>query len=392
MLQVAPEKSVRARMAVVCQTAAQPHAQAVDTLARFPLETCEALKREHLMGVLVPLELGGSGASLAEVADLCRMLAQNCASSAMIYAMHNIKLHNVIAGSAGSPWHQDFVRRIANEQLLLASATTEAGIGGDLRNSVCALDRNDTHFSITKDASVISYARYADAILPTARRNQQAPSSDQLMAVLLKDQYELKPTHPWDTLGMRGTCSEGFILTGHAPLEQVFPQPFAELAAQSMLSTSHILWAAVWLGIAQDALGRAQAMVRAEARRRPDTKPPTATPLAEANIKLHQLRACILEALNRFEQATEDKTSLGSLSFATAMNNLKVSSSRLATEVVQEALRICGIQGYRNDSPYSIGRHLRDILSAPLMIANDRVVSNLSSSILVSRFDASLSE
>jgi acyl-CoA dehydrogenase len=386
------QASPRAKMKALCHEAAAPNAASVDKDSRFPSETLAALKRERLMALLVPVELGGKGASLTEVADLCCVLAQSCASSGMIYAMHNIKQHNLVAGGASSAWHRDFMKRVAAEQLLLASATTETGIGGDLRNSVCAVERKDGEFSLVKDATVISYARQADAIFATARRNPEAASSDQVMVALTKEQYELKPTTAWDTLGMRGTCSEGFILSGKAPEAQIFPQPFAELAAQSMLATSHTLWAAVWYGIAQDAVARAQAMVRGEARKKPDVKPASALPLAEANIKLQQLRSSIKDALDRFERAKDDADLLGSVSFAAAMNNLKVTASRLASELVLEALRICGIQGYRNDSPFSVGRHLRDVLSAPLMIANDRIVSNLSSLVLMTKMDASLSE
>ncbi|RTL63449.1 MAG: acyl-CoA dehydrogenase [Hyphomicrobiales bacterium] len=385
------EQPLQKRMANVC-TVAAAHAGKVDAEARFPSETLEALKQERLMGVLVPQDLGGSGAGLDEVADICRMLGQACASSGMIYAMHMIKLHNLVVGGAASPWHRSFMERVAREQLLIGSATTEAGIGGDLRNSVCAVETNGPAFALRKEATVISYARQADAIFATARRGPQSASSDQVMVALLQEQYQLEPTHAWDTLGMRGTCSEGFILKGEAPVEQIFPQPFAELAAQSMLSTSHILWTSVWLGIAQDAWNRAQATVRAEARRRPGEKPPAATPLAEANVKLHQLRATIVEALQHFARVEHDADALGSIGFSVAMNNLKVAGSRLACEVVLEALRICGIQGYRNDSPFSIGRHLRDVMSAPLMIANDRVVSNIASSVLVSKANVSLVE
>lgn len=385
------ERPLQKRMANVCGVAAA-HAAKVDAEARFPSETLEALKQETLMGVLVPPDLGGAGAGLDEVADICRMLGQACASSGMIYAMHMIKLHNLVVGGAASPWHRGLMERVAREQLLIGSATTEAGIGGDLRNSVCAVETNGPVFALRKEATVISYARQADAIFATARRGPQSASSDQVMVALLKAQYQLDPTHAWDTLGMRGTCSEGFILKGEAPVEQIFPQPFAELAAQSMLSTSHILWTSVWLGIAQDAWNRAQATVRAEARRRPGEKPPAATPLAEANVKLHQLRATIVEALQHFARVEHDADALGSIGFSVAMNNLKVAGSRLACEVVLEALRICGIQGYRNDSPFSIGRHLRDVMSAPLMIANDRVVSNIASSVLVSKANVSLVE
>jgi acyl-CoA dehydrogenase len=41
------------------------------------------------------------------------------------------------------------------------------------------------------------------------------------------------------------------------------------------------------------------------------------------------------------------------------------------------AMQTCGLSGYRNDSEFSIGRHLRDILSSPIMISNDRILANL---------------
>jgi acyl-CoA dehydrogenase len=37
---------------------------------------------------------------------------------------------------------------------------------------------------------------------------------------------------------------------------------------------------------------------------------------------------------------------------------------------------VAGLSGYRNDTPYSLGRHLRDAHSAALMINNDRILGN----------------
>jgi acyl-CoA dehydrogenase len=65
------------------------------------------------------------------------------------------------------------------------------------------------------------------------------------------------------------------------------------------------------------------------------------------------------------------------------MNNLKVSASRLAPEVVGGALAVCGISAYRNDSPYSMGRHLRDAYSAALMVGNDRIYAANAAMLLV---------
>ena len=54
-------------------------------------------------------------------------------------------------------------------------------------------------------------------------------------------------------------------------------------------------------------------------------------------------------------------------------NNLKLAASEQAPRVCAGVLEVVGIVGYKNDSPYSVGRHLRDALSARLMVANERI-------------------
>ncbi|TIR45157.1 MAG: acyl-CoA dehydrogenase, partial [Mesorhizobium sp.] len=49
-----------------------------------------------------------------------------------------------------------------------------------------------------------------------------------------------------------------------------------------------------------------------------------------------------------------------------------------------------GILGYKNGTPFSVGRHLRDVTSAPVMISNDRILSNTATLMLMSRFDTGL--
>jgi acyl-CoA dehydrogenase len=69
------------------------------------------------------------------------------------------------------------------------------------------------------------------------------------------------------------------------------------------------------------------------------------------------------------------------------MNTLKASVARMAPDIVGRALGVCGISGYRNDSPYSVGRHLRDAHSAALMISNDRILSANAAMLLVHKDD-----
>jgi acyl-CoA dehydrogenase len=72
------------------------------------------------------------------------------------------------------------------------------------------------------------------------------------------------------------------------------------------------------------------------------------------------------------------------------MNLLKVNASELAVATVMSAMQACGLAGYRNDGEFSIGRHLRDVLSSPVMISNDRILANLAMASLLSGVPASL--
>ncbi len=369
---------------------AAAHADDVDVKGRFPREAVDAMIAERLLSIQIPAALGGEGCSLSEIAEVCSLLGQGCSAAAMIFAMHHIKLSSLVTHGQESAWHAAFMRRVADGQLLLGSATTEGGIGGNLRNSICAIEVEGDTCRLTKDATVISYGAEADAILITSRAHADAASTDQVMTVFTKEQYTLERTHVWDTLGMRGTCSDGWLFKGEAPKAQIFPKPFAEIAAQSMLATSHLLWSAVWYGIAVNAVSRAQAFVRAAARKSPGVTPPGALRLAEASNLLQLLKSNTIAGLREYEVAKADPDRLSSMGFAVAMNNVKIASSETILVIINQAMLICGIMGYKNGTPYSLGRHLRDAHSAQLMISNDRILGNTSNLLLVHKQDTSL--
>jgi alkylation response protein AidB-like acyl-CoA dehydrogenase len=69
---------------------AATHTNAVDREARFPTEVFAAARAEGLLSLLVPVQLGGEGASVSDIADICYALGRACGSSAMVFAMHQI--------------------------------------------------------------------------------------------------------------------------------------------------------------------------------------------------------------------------------------------------------------------------------------------------------------
>src|SRR5437764_14230217 len=85
----AAHPSSRARLVAA---AAAEHAVEVDRDARFPFEAFAAARQHRLLGMLVPVELGGDGASIGDVVDICYMLGTACGSSAMLFARHQIQV------------------------------------------------------------------------------------------------------------------------------------------------------------------------------------------------------------------------------------------------------------------------------------------------------------
>jgi acyl-CoA dehydrogenase len=363
---------------------ASTYADAVDRDARFPAEAMEALRESGLLGAMVPTELGGSGCSLAEIASHCQRLACACSSTAMIYAMHQIQVACIVHHGLGQEWHRNFARKIAAEQLLLASITSEVGIGGDMRSSLCAVNVDAGSITLTKDAPTVSYGAHADVFLVTARAHPDAPASDQVLVTMPAHDSRMELKSPWDSLGMRGTCSSAFLFSGFGIVDQVLPTPFAEIASDSMVPVSHLLWGAVWTGIAADALSRARKFLRNEARRKPGVVLPGGARLTRATGKLEMVQARLVDLLARFDGGPDAGWPTGTAR-ASALNTLKCDVSEVCHDVVLEAMRICGMAGYKNGTEYSLGRHLRDVLSAQLMISNDRIAATTGTLLLAQR-------
>jgi acyl-CoA dehydrogenase len=365
---------------------AGPAADDVDRKARFPSEAMEALRSSQLLSVLIPVELGGDGAPMGEVADAVGALARHCGSAAMVYAMHQMQVACLVRHGRSEAL-KDYQRAIVDRQLLLASATTEIGVGGDIRTSKCAVERAGGRFTLEKKAPVISYGESADGVLATARRSPDSPPSDQVLVLCTAPGLDLEAISGWDTLGFRGTCSLGFSLKAEGDETQVLDDPFADIASRTMLPSSHVLWSAVWLGIASAAVDRARRFVRTEARKNPGVTSPAAVRLAELMTVYQQMEALVHGAARTFDEVYDDHETLSGMGFAIAMNGLKVSSSTLVVEIVGKALTICGIAGYREDSPYSLGRLLRDAYGAAIMVNNDRIIANNAQMLLVHKED-----
>jgi acyl-CoA dehydrogenase len=384
-------RQVLAERARAAAEVASTHAAAVDAAARFPSEAFAEIRKQKLLGIQVPTSLNGEAASLGDLADVCYILGQACGSTGLIYAMHQIKIACIVRHAKGSATLDAILRRVAAEQLLLASSTTEGQAGGNVRSSEAAIEPAGDRISLERKATVISYAMEADGIVTTARRAADAAGSDQVLLVLLKADYTLERLQAWDTLGMRGTHSEGFTLRANAAAGQILPEPYEKIHPLTMVPHAHLLWGSVWAGIASAAATKAQTFIRHAARHANGQMPPGAAHFTQAVSSLRMLRGVLGAAMRAYEAVISDEKAITSMEFQSMITLTKVQVSELAVAAVLSSLRACGLSGFRNDSEFSIGRHLRDVLSAPLMISNDRILSNLAATSLMTPLPATIS-
>ncbi|MBX3100470.1 MAG: acyl-CoA/acyl-ACP dehydrogenase [Salinibacterium sp.] len=372
------------RVAYVADIAGR-YAGEVDAAARFPAEAVDAMRSTGLLGASLPTSLGGEGLTLSELGSIAAKIGAACSSAGMVFAMHHSQVLSMSRHLGGSASLAVLAGRIATEQLLIASATTELGIGGDVRSSSCFVDIEGDKVRLVKNAPVISYGSEADLVFVTARRNADSAPSDQVVVVCDAANLQLEPTGGWDTLGLRGTASMGYRLNALVAADRVIPEPYESISTESMLPVCHVLWASVWLGMARALVDICRQYVRAAARRSIGSVPPGATKLVDLIAELERFEALVDGLARRTDEIFDDREALGTIGYQVSINNLKVTASELVAQVAIAALAITGISGYRNDGQYSVARIFRDAQGAALMVHNDRIIANTARLILVQK-------
>lgn len=374
------EDAVAAARTISAGVAAK-NAATADRDAVFPVETIGALAESRLLAALVPVAAGGLGLSVSALSRIAVELSRGCGSSAMIWVMHQLQLACVVRhGGSASSAMTELISAVVERDELLASVTSEKGIGGDISRSRTCVERSGEGCLVVKDSPTVSYGEQAGAFLITARRGPAAAEDDQVAVVVRADQVELDRTSRWNPMGMRGTCSPGFRVRAQFDAGQILPDPFGVVAARTLTPLSEILWSSVWIGLASEALGRAARSVRARA----GGTSVVDLRMGWADQILHGLEAQLNDAVAWFEAADRGELSAGPESRA-RLHALKVAASTSTVDIALQALAMCGFAGYQEDGQYSIARLLRDLHSAQIMVSNDRLLEAIAANAVVAR-------
>ena len=356
----------------------QDEAHTTDDQAAFPEIGLHALRASGLLGLLVPEEYGGLGGDLADLVEIAQLLAGGCMSTAMIWAMH-CQQSDAVVRFASLELKDHVLPRIARGDVYLASVTTEPGKGGHLLTGKAPLRQEDDVLALHRDAPVVTGGRHADGFLITMRAAPEAPENQVTLVYADREQVDVVVRGEWDTLGMRGTESLGFAISGTVPATQTVGKAggFQQIAVESMAPVGHLAWAACWLGAARAALGGLVALVRSPER--PSginvRSELTNERLARIRMDLELVSAYLHRVLDEVLALRAEGHSLGQTPVQIHLNTLKVTAAELTFQAVDRMVQLAGLGvGYNRRSPLPLERCLRDLRSASLNYSNDRLL------------------
>ncbi len=317
------------------------------------------LAESDLLALTVPLPLGGRGAPMADGVALTFDLARRSGSVGLTYAMHLAQIHTWAAHVGGSAYLADELRALIASGKLVASVVSEPGTGGNIHKATAVLAEG-----LQKDTSNTSYVPQAGAFLVTAM-DDSGPKPVQRMVMVRADQTQATEKQRNFMMGMNAIHNAAWSFTFRYPPEAVFAEPFATIASATMTAATHLLWAAMWSGLAARALDTAQRYAKQELP--PDIAAPVMTRLSELRNRHYTLNALIRDNL---------RPAITPFAAAAAINRLKITGSEIACEITLACLTITGLRGYAESGPYSLAEVVRDVLSGPLMVANARLQAN----------------
>lgn len=181
----------------------------IDQNDRFVSENYALLKEAGLVEAGVPRELGGGGAEISELAEMLRVLARACGSTALAFSMHT----HQVAIPAWRWRHQKvaavepLLKRVAAEKIILLSSGGSDWIGGSGK-----AERDGDGYRINARKVFTSGAEAGDVLMTGAIYEGEDGSRSVLHfgAPMKSSAVHIEDT--WRTLGMRGTASNDVVI------------------------------------------------------------------------------------------------------------------------------------------------------------------------------------
>ncbi len=330
-----------------------PRAAEVDRSHEFPWPNVRAMATLGLLGLTVPLEYGGAGASSLAYAVACEEVARGCASTATIMVANNSLAAAPILHWGTAEQRGQWLPPLAQGRMLGAFALTEPQAGSDAAALRTTAQREGDGWVLNGLKAFCTLGNVADVVVLFATADPDAPRRGITAFLVPKGTRGFTPGEPEAKMGLHGspTCP--------LALEDCFVPDTHRLGgvgeglrvAFSTLDGGRVAVAAMAVGVARAALEASLGYARGRRQ--------FGRPIADFEAIQFMLAdmATALEASRLLvHRAARIKDLGGDLSAEAAM--AKLYATERATEICLKAVQIHGGYGYIRD--YPVERYLRD--------------------------------
>lgn len=356
-------------------------AAAMDADARgeFPKSHLTLLADAGLLGLVVPVEYGGLGGGLRDLAATTYALGTACGSTALAFFFHCsassrglLPLAAIEAGLYAEEEREE-VRAFA-EQVLYLMGRDERCLANFASEAVKASNANvlistlatatEGGWLLNGEKSFGCLSGTADYYLVTARREDIDGIDALSLFLVARDSSGVRPRQKWNGLGMRASDNHGLIMEDcFVPADKALTVPGGFGRATQMSRGSwvgnQIAIAAIYAGIARGAWE--YAFERTMAATFADTgKPIASSPMHQVLVGdgEQQLTEAHLWLRRQIELEASDPPILPKAEVVQSWKLAKGAICERAFGVAIDALKMCGTSGALLDNV--VGRAVRD--------------------------------
>jgi alkylation response protein AidB-like acyl-CoA dehydrogenase len=323
-----------------------------DATGTFPSDNYELLKEHKVFSALVPLELGGGGATHSEMCAFVRKLAHHCSSTALSLSMHQHLVAAAVVNYQNGRPGQKLLERVVNGETVLVSTGAN-----DWLESGGTVEKTDGGYLVTTKKPFGSGSPAGEILVTSAAYNDPVEGWQVLHFPVPFTSPGVSLANDWDTMGMRATGSNTVVLEKvFVPEEAVVlrrPRGEYHMAWNTILAVAMPLIMSAYAGVAEAA---AEIAITQAAKRKDD---PAAPYLLGELTNLLTTAQVVVDDMVR---TTNDYDFAPTLETANAILVRKTIAANAVLATAEKALEVSGGAGFFRK--FKLERLLRDAHAA----------------------------
>jgi alkylation response protein AidB-like acyl-CoA dehydrogenase len=331
-----------------------PNVMRWDEASEFPVEVVQKLGEMGLMGVIFPVELGGSGLGYVDYALAVEELSAVDGSIGIIVASHNSLCTNHIFVAGNDEQRRKYIPLLASGKWLGAWGLTEPGSGSDAGSARTTAVRKGDRWVLNGNKTFITNGHYADVSVIIAVTDKSQGSRGFSAFVVEKGTPGFRPGKKENKLGLRASDTSELIFEDcEIPGENLLgKEGEGFIDSMRILDGGRISIAALSLGIGRGAFDAARGYVkqRHQFGKAISEFQGIQWKLADMATQLDAARLLTLRAAVMKDAG--QKTTLES-------SMAKLMASEVAVKVCDEAVQLHGGYGFIKD--YPVEKFYRDV-------------------------------